>query len=73
MDLSHFQARLLALGPDLSRWPRPEAEAAMDLLTLSDGAVALLAAASAADLPPEPADAQTLADAAKGRSSLQEI
>jgi len=69
MDLSHFQARLLALGPDLSRWPRPEAEAAMDLLSLSDDAVALLAAASAADLPPEP----TLADAAKGRSSLQEI
>ena len=64
MDLSHFQARLSTLGADLSRWPRPEADAAIDLLAVSDDAVALLAAASVADLPPEPIDAQTLADAA---------
>ena len=64
MDLSHFQARLSALGAELSRWPRPEADAAIDLLAQSDDAVAMLAAASTTDLPPEPADARTLADAA---------
>lgn len=64
MDLSHFQARLSALGADLSRWPRDEADAAIDLLAVSDDAVALLAAASAADPSSEPMDARTLADAA---------
>jgi hypothetical protein len=67
MDLSLFQARLSALGADLSLWPPAEADAAVDLLAVSDAAVALLAEAGATDLSPDPADEQALADAVLAR------
>jgi hypothetical protein len=47
MDLSDFRRHLSAHGPDLSAWP--DRDAAIDLLAVSDEAVALLAAAGAED------------------------
>lgn len=43
MDLSVFRQRLSALGADISSWP--DADAVVTLLSASDEAVALLAAA----------------------------
>lgn len=45
MDLSDFRRHLSARGPDLATWP--DRDAAIDLLAVSDEAVALLAAAGA--------------------------
>jgi len=50
MDLSHFRARLSALGADLSQWPVEEADAAVALMAASDEAVALFAELSGLDL-----------------------
>ncbi len=65
MDLSHFQARLSALGADLSRWPPQDAQAAVELLAASDEAIALLAQASGGL--GEPGDETALADAVLGK------
>lgn len=67
MDVSHFQARLSALGADLSRWPDAEAQAAVNLLAVSDEAVALLAQASARELGAEALDETALADTVLGK------
>ena len=50
MDLSGFKARLEALGPDLSGWPAPEADAAAELLAANVQAQDLFAQVTAEGL-----------------------
>jgi hypothetical protein len=50
MDIAQFKASLASLGADLERWPPPEAEAAVALLSASDEAVDLFARAADDDL-----------------------
>lgn len=56
MDLSEFRRRLSTQGPDIHAWP--DRDAALALLSQSDEAIALLAAAAEA-----PASSETETDA----------
>jgi len=66
MELSHFQERLSALGADLSQWPVQEADAAVELMAVSDEAVALFAEISGLGL--EAQDESALIDAVLDRA-----
>ena len=66
MELSHFRERLSALGADLSRWPVQDADAAVELMTTSDEAVALFAEISGLGL--EAQDEGALIDAVLDRA-----
>lgn len=46
LNLAAFAALLRARGPDLGQWPSAEADAALDLMMISDAAAALFAAAT---------------------------
>jgi len=68
MDLSVFRQRLSALGADISRWP--DAEAAVALLSTSDEAVTLLAAAVEGEAATDdPGLTDAILDAALGRKA----
>jgi hypothetical protein len=66
MDLLHFRDRLSALGADLGQWPVPEADAAVELMAVSDEAVALFAEISGLGL--EAQDETALIDAVLDRA-----
>jgi hypothetical protein len=48
MTLTELHATLDRLGPDISAWPSPLAEPALDLISVSDAAKDLFAAATEA-------------------------
>jgi hypothetical protein len=50
MTLTELHATLDRLGPDISAWPSPLAEPALDLISVSDAAKDLFAAATEASL-----------------------
>jgi hypothetical protein len=66
MELSHFRERLSALGADLGRWPVEDADAAVELMAVSDEAVALFAELSGLDLQAQ--DETALIDAVLDRA-----
>jgi hypothetical protein len=66
MELSHFRERLSALGADLGQWPVQEADAAVELMAVSDEAVTLFAEISGLGL--EAQDETALIDAVLDRA-----
>jgi hypothetical protein len=50
MDLDDLKEQLATLGPDLSRWPKAEADAAVALMAGSVEAQDLFAAATAEEM-----------------------